>query len=121
MTTKLASENYTSTQVRRWSQFFHGPPEFFQGLLKGDTKASKFLLYSSLAVYFKSGGDSLVSERYLRMTLELSRDLFDDCNSPTTFQSGLGFVILTAHLATENFPLAKHYVSCFFLFWKMRE
>lgn len=124
MATTLTVTAFIDVHVTRVSQLWGESPEFFRGLLRGNTKPSQLQLSATLSMYFRNDRNLVAAETYLNKALTLARDLFDDCDSPTTLQSGYGFALLAFSLKYEHPKQAAHFVSTthsflssFFLFF----
>jgi hypothetical protein len=108
---------HMEANIASLSKFWETPLEFFRTEISGSTKGSKMMLFTTLAYHFRNDGNFSAAEQFLRYSMTLARDLFDDFNSSTTFQSGHAFALLSTQLVKENFDQARHYVrEVFFLF-----
>ena len=107
---------HMEANIASLSKFWETPLEFFRTEVSGSTKGSKMMLFTTLAYHFRNDGNFSAAEQFLRYSMTLARDLFDDFNSPTTFQTGHAFTLLSTQLVKENFDQARHYVSFLFSF-----
>ena len=104
---------HTVANIATLSKFWEIPTEFFQGEVNAGSKAGKMMLFTTLATHFRNDGNFSAAEQFVRYSMTLARDLFDDFNSPTTFRSGHAFILLSIQLAAKDFNEARHYVSGF--------
>ena len=111
MVTTFAMNTYVDVHVSRLSRLWEESPDYFRMMYKGETKAEKLQLFSTLSLYFRNDGNTAASQKFLQYALSLSRDLFDDYNSPSTFNSGFGFALLSYALAIDSPEKGRHFVS----------
>ena len=101
-------ESLVSQFSSRFTTFMTGTPSNVSMFSSQETTQGKLQMYALLALFLRREGQLSSSDRFLSSAVTISRSLYDDLASPTTFETSFGLWLLAFAMSSVDSTRGKH-------------